>query len=104
MGMSDELFFIFFRLLRALAGIRVAWFVEIRRLVDHKISSLQLKIYWWYTTHGDATVKMLHDREIDMWDEIFFIFFETSKLLRVSEYFGSSRFEVCEPLWLPICI
>ena len=26
-------FFLFFRLLRALAGIRVAWFVEIRRLV-----------------------------------------------------------------------
>ena len=33
MGMSAN-FFYFFRFFRALAGIRVAWFVEIRRLVD----------------------------------------------------------------------
>ena len=32
-GRVGRNFFYFFRLLRALAGIRVAWFVEIRRLI-----------------------------------------------------------------------
>ena len=32
-GLVGRTFFYFFRLLRALAGIRIAWFVEIRRLV-----------------------------------------------------------------------
>ena len=42
MGMSDELFFIFFRLLRALAGIRVAWFVEIRRVLAPLVPDMDL--------------------------------------------------------------